>query len=266
MRWKKTSTDNVHLNRNDWVGTRGWVRVAQVPTLSCASDDTVVRHLKVDILHANGIVTIRTLGGARHIGTVAVRIARAAQVAIDLDVALSDPDGVAGLVVPGAGAGVAGGGADLGGVGAAEAVVVLERGRDGAVLEPEGEFGLDGAAEGVVPGGGGSGAGLVGRDDDFVAAGGGGAVDDLARVLPVAVGCLSADDEEVGPAMETVDGGGVESVVARRGHVAAASVGVLAFACGEAWVGGAVGEVVGEFANISVSLENLGDLCGAGDW
>lgn len=57
---------------------------------------------------------------------------------------------MAALVIPGAGALVAGRGADLLGLGAAEIVVVEEGRGDGAVLQPDGELRLDLGAKLVV--------------------------------------------------------------------------------------------------------------------
>ena len=257
------------LNRDSRLRTRRRVGVAQITALGRASDNAVVGHQEVNVLHAHRVVAVGPLAGIRDVGARAVGIAGASQVAVDLDVALGDPNRVAFLIVPCAGSGVARRGADLLGLGAAEVVAVGQGRGDGGVLLPDGELRLDLGGELVVPGRDVGGARLVEVHDGLVAGAGGGAVDDLAGVLPAGVGGLVGDDEEVGPAVEAVDRGGGQAVVAGGGDVFAIAVFILGGAGGVAGVDGAVGEVLAVLADVAcLALDHVNDfgVDGGGNW
>ena len=266
LRCKNPSSKS--LDRDRRLRTRGWVRVAQVAALGRAADDAVVGHQEVNVLHADGVVAVGPLVRVGDVGSGAVGVAGASQVAVDLDVALGNPNRVALLIVPCAGSRVARGGADLLGLGAAEVVVVRQGRGDGSVFLPDGELRLDLGGELVVPRRSVGGARLVEVHNRLVAGACSGAVNDLAGVLPVGIRGLVGDDEEVGPAVEAVDGRGGQPVVAGGGDVFAVAVFVLGGAGGVARVDAAVGEVFGILADVAcLAFDHVNDfgVDGGGD-
>ena len=95
----QTSTLNeFSVDRNCLIGPRNWIRVGLRAAHGRAPDDAVFGDLEVDVLHADCVVAVRSLGGVGDVGSAAVGVARAAQVAVDLDVPLRTPDGVAEFV------------------------------------------------------------------------------------------------------------------------------------------------------------------------
>ena len=48
-------------DRSDWITSWSWIGIFQITTIGSAPDNAIIRHLETEILHANRVVSVRSL-------------------------------------------------------------------------------------------------------------------------------------------------------------------------------------------------------------